>query len=153
VERVAEAIRVTHLDEARVARLLIAARTAGRSLRRSHGLIADVGDGERGFVRLGEEPHEIVTGFAGRPWPGGDGEGMPATADDWRAFEPTDAVKVGLSIRCTEARYGTLLLTETRIRSGPQARDAFDRYWLVVRAGSALVRHSLLRAIAREATR
>jgi hypothetical protein len=153
IDRVADALRTTPLAEARLARALFAARTLGRSLRRSSGLIADLGDGEDGFVRIADQPHEIVVGFAGRPWPGGDHEGMPRTADDWRAFVPTDSVKVAMSLRCATADYGTLLLTETRIACGPLAREPFERYWLLVRLGSGVVRQSLLRAIAREALR
>ena len=67
------------------------------------------------------------------------------------AYEPRDAVKVALSFRCTNAAYGVLLITETRIVTGPQVRKAFDRYWLVIRPGSDLVRGSMLRAIARRA--
>jgi hypothetical protein len=153
LDRVADAIRSTPLADAHVAQWLYAIRTAGRSLGRRRRLIADVGDGEDGFIRVADLPREVVAGFAGRPWPGGDQAGMPATAEEWRAFQPVDAVKVAMSIRCIQADYGTLLVTETRIHCGAQALDPFGRYWLVIRAGSALVRHSLLRAIAREAER
>ena len=145
------AIRETPLDDAKLARTLMAARTLGRSLRRERLTIADMGDGATGFVPVDASPAEIVVGFAGRPWPGG--EAMDIDADEWRALEPNDCVKVGMSVRATTASYGTLLITETRILCGPLARKPFDRYWLLVRPGSDIVRGSLLRAIARQAER
>jgi hypothetical protein len=67
------------------------------------------------------------------------------------AAEALDAVKVAVSIRCAEASYGTLLITETRIIVGPLAASRFNPYWRLVRPASNLVRASLLRAIARHA--
>ena len=58
-----------------------------------------------------------------------------------------------MSVRAGIAPYGTLLITETRILCGPQVKTNFDRYWLIVRPGSDLVRGSLLRAIGRHAER
>jgi hypothetical protein len=147
---VARAIRETPLDDARLARALLAVRTLGRSLRRPPAPIAELGDGEAGFVPLGSAAHEIVLGFAGRPWPRG-GPALRLDADGWRELVPSDVVKVAFSVRCTTAVYGTLLITETRIACGPRARTPFGRYWLLVRPGSDLVRGSLLRAIARRA--
>jgi hypothetical protein len=151
LEAVVAAIHETPLDDARLARTLLAVRTLGRSLRRQRAMIADTGDGETGFVPVGAAPAEIVVGFAGQPWPGG--ATMHLDAQAWKELEPIDCVKVGMSVRATTASYGTLLVTETRILCGPQAKQAFDRYWLIVRPGSDLVRGSLLRAIARHAER
>ena len=150
---VAEAIRMTSLDEARIARALMGVRTLGRSLRHQTGPIAETGDGEAGFLPLASVAHEVVVGFVGRPWPGGDRFEPLPDADAWRSFAPVDAVKVAMSLRCGEATYGTLLVTETRILCGDQARQAFDRYWTVIRPGAGLVRGSLLRAIVRHAER
>ena len=151
LETVIAAIRETPLEDAKLARTLMAVRTLGRSWRRERIAIADMGDGATGFVPVGSSSAEIVVGFAGRPWPGGDA--MHLSADEWRALEPNDCVKVGMSVRATIASYGTLLITETRIQCGPVARKPFDRYWLIVRPGSDIVRGSLLRAIARHAER
>jgi len=150
LDAVAAAIRETPLDDALLARGLLAVRTLGRSLRRPAAPIADLGDGETGFVRVGESASEVVLGFAGRPWPRG-GSSLQLDAQGWRDLDPRDCVKVAFSLRCTTAVYGTLLITETRIVCGPQARKPFDRYWLVIRPGSDLVRGSLLRAIAKRA--
>ncbi len=152
IDRVVAAIRTTDLAEARLARALFAVRTGGRSLRRPAGTIGEAGDGEAGFVPIASADREVVVGFAGRPWPGG-GSPLELDASAWRAYEPVDCVKVALSVRCAPAAYGTLLVTETRIAVGSQARRAFRRYWWIVRPGSDLVRGSLLRAIARRAER
>jgi hypothetical protein len=151
LDAVVAAIRETPLDDAKLARTLMAVRTLGRSLHRGRVKIADLGDGEAGFVPIGAAPAEIVVGFAGRPWPGG--ETMQLDAQEWKDLEPVDCVKVAMSVRATTASYGTLLITETRILSGPQVKTNFDRYWLIIRPGSDLVRASLLRAIARHAER
>jgi hypothetical protein len=150
LETVAAAIRETPLDDAKLARALLALRTGGRSWRRTPSPISMHGDGEPGFVRVGESASEVVVGFAGRPWPRG-GPAEVLDAQGWRDYEPRDAVKVALSFRCTNAAYGVLLITETRIVTGPLARKPFNRYWLAIRPGSDLVRGSLLRAIVRRA--
>ena len=152
VDRVAEAMRETSLDEAGIASLLVAARTRGRS--RGHGLpFAQTGDFETGFVKLAESEHELCFGFIGRPWPGGAPERAPADAEAFAAAEALDAVKVAISLRCDAAAYGSLLLTETRIVVGPLAERPFGTYWSLVRPFSGLVRSSILRAIARRAER
>lgn len=47
----------------------------------------------------------------------------------------------------------TRLATETRVQpTDRQAARAFLPYWLVIRAGSGLIRRDLLRAVARRAT-
>ena len=150
LETVAAAIRETPLEDAKLARALLAVRTLGRSWRRTPSPISRGGDGETGFVRVGESATEVVVGFVGRPWPRG-GPAEILDAQGWRDYEPRDAIKVALSFRCTNAAYGVLLITETRIVTGKQARKPFDRYWLAIRPGSDLVRGSMLRAIARRA--
>ena len=139
-ERVAQAIRETSLDEARVASLLVAVRTKGES----RGI-------DRRFVRLGEDADEVCIGFIGRPWPGGAPERAVGDAASFIAAEALDAVKVAVSIRCAAESYGTLLLTETRIVVGPLAASRFNPYWRLVKPASNMVRSSLLRAIARHA--
>jgi hypothetical protein len=151
-DRVAEAIRETSLDDARIASLLVAARTRGASLGLRRPFV-ETGDYEPGFVRLGEDEHEVCIGFVGRPWPGGAPAAPVADADAFARLEALDVVKVAVSIRCGPAAYGTLLVTETRIVVGPLAERPFGLYWRVVRPASELVRGSLLRAIARRAER
>lgn len=57
-----------------------------------------------------------------------------------------------LEKRVTARGAGTLVCTETRIAAtSDDARRIFGRYWRIVRPGSGLVRHSLLRAVERRA--
>ena len=149
-ERVAESIRETSLNDARIASLLVAARTAGASLGQ-HRPFVETGDFEPGFVRLGDSDSEVCLGFIGRPWPGGAPGPEVRDVADFCDSEAYDLVKVAVSIRCAPADYGTLLVTETRIVVGPLARRHFGLYWRLVKPGSSLVRRSLLRAIARRA--
>ncbi len=149
-ERVAEAIRETSLDDAKIASLLVGVRTLGASLRQ-HRPFVETGDFEPGFVRLGETEREVCIGFMGRPWPGGAVSSELLNADTFGTAEVLDQVKVAISIRCAAAAYGTLLVTETRIVVGPLATRHFGLYWKIVKPASGLVRGSLLRAIARRA--
>lgn len=149
-ERTLEAVRATTLEEARLASLLVAVRTRGRSLGSDLPFV-QTGDFEPGFVRLGEAPDEVCIGFIGRPWPGGAPERAVADAEAFRAHEALDCVKVAVSVRCGAAAYGSLLVTETRIVVGPLAERPFGLYWRLVKPASNLVRRSLLAAIARRA--
>jgi hypothetical protein len=148
----ARAIREVTVGEAKMARTLVGLRTLGRTrgaaTRRPW---MTIGEADQPFVPLGETPHEVVLGFAGRPWPGG-GPAVPlADRDAFLAHDPVDDVKVAMSLRAQAADYGTLLVAETRIVVGPEAARPFGAYWRVLRFGSGLVRSSLLRAIARRA--
>ncbi len=49
---------------------------------------------------------------------------MHLDAQGGRDLEPGDAVKVAMSVRAAIAPYGTLLITETRILCGPQAKTS-----------------------------
>lgn len=152
LDAAARAMREAELGEAKMARTLTAVRTLGRGRgARTRRPWVEVGDTDAAFVQLAESPHEIVLGFVGRPWPGGDPVEAPATREAFVAYQPDDTVKVAMSLRAVPTDYGTLLLTETRIVVGPAARRTFDLYWRTIRVGSGLVRRSLLRAIARRA--
>ena len=152
IEAAARAMREAELGDARMARTLMAVRTLGRGRgARMRRPWVEVGDTDAAFVKLAESPHEIVLGFVGRPWPGGEPVEAPATREEFVAYQPEDTVKVAMSLRVSPAGYGTLLLSETRIAVGPAARRRFDVYWRAIRVGSGLVRGSLLRAIARRA--
>jgi hypothetical protein len=149
------AVRAVHevtLGEARMARTLVAMRTLGRArgerLRRPW---MTIGEGDQPFVPLGATEREVALGFVGRPWPGGGAASALADRAAFEAHQPTDDVKVAMSVRAQTAEYGTLLVAETRIQVGREAAGSFGAYWRVIRFGSGLVRSSLLRAIARRA--
>jgi hypothetical protein len=151
IDAAARAMREAELGDAKMARALMAVRTLGRGRAKLRRPWVEVGDTDAAFVQLAESPREIVLGFVGRPWPGGDPVEVPATREAFVAYEPDDTVKVAMSLRVVPAEYGTLLLTETRIVVGPAARRRFAVYWRAISTGSGLVRGSLLRAIGRRA--
>lgn len=108
-----------------------------------------------GFGLLGEDPpHEAVLGIEGKFW-----KLRPdVCAVDAATF--TKPVPEGLARAAWNFCVSPLgesrsrLTTETRILCGdPQTRRTFGWYWTVVQPGSALIRLSLLRQIAREARR
>ncbi|MEV6129018.1 hypothetical protein AB0M05_19625 [Streptomyces violaceusniger] len=56
-----------------------------------------------------------------------------------------------MNFRLTPEGDGTLLSTETRVlNTDPATRRAFALYWGFMRAGSGMIRHDLLRAIAKK---
>lgn len=64
-------------------------------------------------------------------------------------FDEPGWSKVVMNFRLTPERDGTLLSTETRVLStDPATRRAFTLYWGFMRAGSGMIRHDILRAIA-----
>ena len=148
---VAAAIRSASLDDAPVARALLAIRTLGRSRGVRPRPFGEQFGQAPGFLLLGGDGRELAVGMVGQPWPGGRAPVAPRSAEEFRSHEPDDDVKVGMSIRCAPTRYGTLLVTETRIVVGPLSDAPFARYWRMVRPGSELVRSSMLAAIARRA--
>ncbi len=151
VERTADAMRSTPLSSASLARVLLAIRTRGASWGTELPSLHEIDrDPELPFTLIAETPFEVVIGFVGRPWPRG-GPAKKVDREAFRTYEVTNDVRVGMSIRCSGASYGSLLVTETRIEVGPAARRQFGRYWRVVAPASGLVRSSFLGAIARHA--
>ncbi|MEV7085131.1 hypothetical protein AB0O07_04390 [Streptomyces sp. NPDC093085] len=64
------------------------------------------------------------------------------------AFTEPGWTKVVMNFRLVPEGDGTLLSTETRVlATDDRARRAFALYWGVMRAGSGLIRHDILRAI------
>jgi hypothetical protein len=133
-------------------RLLMAARTAGRSLRRG-------GRGEAvplpTLARV--EGSEIVKGTIAKFWrlrP----EPAPIVAGDPEAFvafsEPGWA-KAAMSMRVVAEGGATFVCVETRVRATDAAtRRLFSAYWLLIRLGGAgFIRLELLRAVARRSER
>jgi hypothetical protein len=76
----------------------------------------------------------------------------PVDLDDFARPLPDGWVRIGMDFRLSPAGTSTRLETETRVlASGPRAKRAFVAYWLVIRAGSGLIRRELLHAVARRA--
>jgi hypothetical protein len=108
-----------------------------------------------GFVFLEERaPHEVVLGLTGCFWQLSGGH-LPTNARDFRGDVPAGSARAAWNFALSPAPAGgTLLSTETRIRCADRtARRAFGRYWLLVRAGSGLLRRVMLRLVKVEAER
>jgi hypothetical protein len=98
-----------------------------------------------GFVTVAEEPgRELVVGGVGQPWKPGGG----APRGDFASFDEPGFAKMAMSFRLD----GLTLSTETRVvLTDPASRRKFLLYWLGIRAGSGLIRRSMLKAIKRRA--
>ena len=109
-----------------------------------------------GFRELRAEPARLlVAGAAIQPWR--LVRGRVADIRDlagFRAFNQPGFVLAAISFELEPAGDGTRLATETRVQpTDRSAARAFQPYWLVIRAGSGLIRRDLLRAVARRAKR
>jgi hypothetical protein len=109
-----------------------------------------------GFRRLAEAPgEEIVWGIVGRfwhPWHNVEPE-QPADLDAFTRYAEPQRAKAAWSFRFEPLPgAGTRATTETRIQgTDAAARRRFRLYWLVIRPGSGVIRHDLLRALRRRA--
>ena len=109
-----------------------------------------------GFRELLADPARLlVAGAAIQPWR--LVRGKVADVRDlagFRAFDQPGFVMAAISFELEPAGAGTRLVTETRVQpTDSSAARAFLPYWVVIRAGSGLIRRDLLRAVARRATR
>jgi hypothetical protein len=106
---------------------------------------------DAGFGMLAEDPgQEIVLGIVGRFWkPTGNVLPFDREAFD-RPVQPGTAQGVW-NFRVEPAESGqTILSTETRVTCGDvRSRRKFRVYWLFVRPFSGLIRHIMLRAVAK----
>lgn len=111
---------------------------------------------ELGFVTVAEEPgRALAMGAAAQFW-----RASPAPPPrlqmgaDLLSFDEPGYAKAVMSFEIAPAAGGSLLMTETRVQSTDAgSRRRFRRYWLLIRPGSGLIRHVLLRAIRRRAVR
>jgi hypothetical protein len=107
-----------------------------------------------GFRKLREDPpHVIIAGAAMQPWRLVQGEMADVRdLDGFRAFNQPGFVLAAVSFELDPTERGTRLSTETRVQpTDAGAGRAFLPYWVMIRAGSALIRREMLRAVARRA--
>lgn len=105
-----------------------------------------------GFRKLRHDPPRVlIAGAAMQPWRlvHGDVADVRDLAH-FRAFRQPGFVLTAVSFELEPVEKGTRLSTETRIQpTDARAGRAFLTYWLVIRAGSGLIRREMLRAVAR----
>lgn len=140
------------LSRALMAIRLLPARLAGRdeASRMVSGRFLEEGP----VPVLAEAPQRaVVAGGVMQPWKLTGGEDPPALdAPALQAFAEPGWVKAGFDLVIEPDGGGTRLTTETRVTAtDPRTRARFGLYWLFIRAGSGLIRHDMLRAVARRA--
>jgi hypothetical protein len=155
--RVWEALLALRMRELPFTRVLMGIRTLPARL---SGGLAPGGERplveefvEAGFSVLAERDRELVLGVVGQFW---RLRQLPADqvsdAATFAAFDEPGFAKAAIDLRAEAVAGGTQLTTETRIQTtDPRARRRFGLYWLVIRAGSGLIRRDLLRTVAQRA--
>jgi hypothetical protein len=166
-ERTYAAIATTNFGDNAIIRLLLFARALpGALLKGGAGLraLADrrdaaltIGTIQRGGFRLLAEraPDELLLGVDGKFWTLSGGRDTPA-ADVFRERGPAAGTARGLWNFVVRSRDGQIseLTTETRVLCADAAtRRRFLPYWTLIRPGSGLIRHAMLRAIKKTAER
>lgn len=130
-------------------RLLFRLRSAGRGGPDPQVPLVDAMPLQRLAVN---EPHELVLGTVSRFWSGSTPLTQPADLTTFAASTDPRWARAAMNFTLTSERGGTRLATETRVvTSGERMRRAVGLYWLLVRAGSGLVRCDMLRGIDRAA--
>ncbi|HWI70371.1 MAG TPA: hypothetical protein VNT55_00335 [Baekduia sp.] len=107
---------------------------------------------------LDEPPRAVALAAAGQPWRkrGGERVTLPVGGQEVSEFARPGFVLMALSFGL-EPLGGTgggrtRLTTETRVQpTDAEAARKFRPYWWVIRAGSGVIRHELLRAVRRRA--
>jgi hypothetical protein len=109
-------------------------------------------------VVLDEAPRALAIAAAGQPWKvrGGQRITLPVGDAEVSEFEKPGFVLMAMSFGLEPlGGHGggrTRLSTETRVQpTDAGAARTFRPYWLVIRAGSGVIRHELLRAVKRRA--
>jgi len=106
-------------------------------------------------VLVAEAERAVIAAGVLQPWKLSGGQ-LPPVLDvpGLVAFSDPGWVKTGIDFVLYPESDGTRLTTETRVlATDPRTRARFRLYWLLIRAGSGLIRRDLLRAVARRAER
>ncbi|RBQ16808.1 hypothetical protein DP939_27435 [Spongiactinospora rosea] len=146
-DQIWHAIKHPNPTDIRLARPLFAIRDLASRLRNGHAQ-RDLPN----FITLAEDPgREVVDGVIGQWWRLGRAENVSSVTgpDDFLAFDRPGFAKATFSFLLEDVGDGRIrLITETRIQAtSPAARQAFLRYWLLIRLGSGFVRRVMLSAI------
>ena len=100
-----------------------------------------------------DPPRLLIAGTAIQPWRLVRGEvGDVHDAAGFRKFSRPGFVLAAISFELEPLDDGTRLVTETRVQpTDATAGRAFLPYWLMIRAGSGLIRREMLRAVGERA--
>jgi hypothetical protein len=151
-----QALQELRLGDLRVSRALLGVRTlparllGSRTPRMVSGRFLEEGPVP---VLATEQERCIVAGGVMQPWKLFGGEDPPQLdTEGLRGFTAPGWVKVGLDFVLEPDGAGTTLRTETRvIATDARTRRRFGFYWLLIRAGSGVIRRDMLRAVAQRA--
>ncbi len=104
-------------------------------------------------VLITDPGRAVVAGGVLQPWKLRGGTPPPSLdVDALREFDEPGWVRCAMDFVLEPDGDGTHLSTETRVHAtDPRTRARFGLYWLVIRAGSGLIRRDMLRAVARRA--
>ena len=156
-EAVWAALHELRVGDSPVARTLMGVRTLPARLlgRRGRGPSTGRPFHEQGPVPVlaSDPPRSVVAGGVMQPWkPAGGAEAPVLDAAALRAFADPGWVKCAVDFLLVPDGDGTRLSTETRVQATDRAtRVRFGLYWLVIRAGSGLIRREMLRLVAQRA--
>lgn len=154
-ERVWSALHALRLSDLPVARRLMDVRSLAPLRRGPRPPFASGRFLEDGPVPVlaSDAPRWVVAGGVMQPWKLRGGAPPPdLDAAGLRAFDAPGWVKCGVAFTLAADAGGTMLRTETRVAATDgAARLRFGLYWLLIRAGSGLIRREMLRAIGRRA--
>lgn len=108
---------------------------------------------KNGFVLLDEKPsQEIVFGFIGQFWRLIPRIARVADSQGFIEFQVPGYAKGATNLLAERRNNGIRLSTETRVQAlDKKAHRLFVLYWLLISAGSSLIRILWLRAIKRKA--
>ena len=145
------AMQQTTAADIPLSRLLMWVRSAGRE--RLQGPLPKLRPALQMLAQT--EGHELVQGLITKAWrPTPKTMRLAGGPEAFTAFDEPGWVKVVIDIRLSPERGGTRMSTETRcLATDRRTRVAFGAYWLVIRAGSGLIRRETLAAVGRLAER
>ena len=158
-EAVWTALHELRVGDSRVARALMGVRVLPARIlgRRPRAPVTGRPFLEQGPVPVlaSEPPRSVVAGGVMQPWKlAGGAEAPVLDAAGLRAFGAPGWVKCAVDFLLVPDGDGTRLSTETRVEATDRGtRLRFGAYWLVIRAGSGLIRREMLRLVARRAAR
>ena len=136
------------LADLRVTRPLMILRGLGEKMQ-PHGTVLDHMPPQRIAQR---PPHELLMGLIFPTHGKLRDVVQPDSIAALNAAQGPGLIRQAVVIRLQAVSGGTLLSTETRaIANDDAARRRFAIYWRLIRPASGLIRHDILRAIARQA--